>query len=116
MCAVADDGVGAFEKDQRNFRCLEGQFLGVVSVIEAERENRADFKRWQPDEFTFCELAAVGKANPGAGFSDRVNGALIGDTSVFHGQTPDEASEKSRQPRPSARMRMRLPGAACGAR
>ena len=65
--AMADDGVAALEEHQRRFRRLEGQLLGVVGVVEADREDRARLDRRQPRDLVEADCGhqrAAGRRRP----------------------------------------------------
>ena len=56
------DRARPLEEHQRLVLGAEGQLLGVVGVVEAERDDRADLERRQPDHLLLGDDAAVGQA------------------------------------------------------
>ena len=54
---------GPFRKTSGSSCALEGELLGVVGVVEAERDHRADLERRQPDDLVLGDDAAVGEAD-----------------------------------------------------
>src|SRR5260221_4116463 len=58
---MTEQGAGTFEKYQRFVLGLERQLLGVIGVVEAERDHRAGFERRQPNDVLGGDDAPVNK-------------------------------------------------------
>ena len=84
--AVADKGVGGLQEAQRFGGGLEGQFLGVVGVVDGQGEGGARLDGRQPLDLVFGQDAAVRQAHQaGAGFGGGVDDSVQDDAGVFHG-------------------------------
>ena len=67
-------------------RGLEGQFLGVVGVVDGQGEGGARLDGRQPLDLVFGQDAAVRQAHQaGAGFGGGVDDSVQDDAGVFHG-------------------------------
>ena len=118
---MADDRAGALEEHQRLFLLAERQLLRVVGVVQAERDDRADVERRQPDDGVFGDDAAVGQLQAVGVRRGLVNGTAVGHPGALHAcgsigwSCAAAASVCSRRPRPSISIADALAGA-CGRR
>jgi hypothetical protein len=60
---MTDDSARALKKDERLFLLRKLQFLCVLGIVEAQREDRADLDRSKPDDFVFPPYPAVSEAD-----------------------------------------------------
>jgi hypothetical protein len=86
--AMTDHRAGSFEKHERLVLLVELQFLRMPGVVQAEREDRADFDWCEPDHFILATHAAIGEAHAIGVRIGFVNRACIRNTAAHHGCSP----------------------------
>jgi hypothetical protein len=93
---VADQRGLALHEGQRLFGGFEGKFLGVVGVVQAQRDDGARLRhggQWrQPDDLVKAHamafVRALGDEQLAVGFDGLLDGPRPSNACVFHAASP----------------------------
>ena len=115
---MAEERGRSLQEHERLFLGLERELLGVIGVVEAERDHGAGLERRQPDDVGFADDAPVGEADRlGACRRRLVDRACVGDARAPHAQVVRSLAKTrvSSLPRPSISTAIRAPARTRGA-
>ncbi len=116
--AMPDQGAGGLQEHQRFLLRAEGEFAGVIRVVEAERDHGAHLDRRQPNHGVLGHDPAILEAQARVFRQPIERGRFVDGARIGDARPPHAASATNglvRAPMPSISMRTAWPARTRGA-